>query len=330
MSEPLSVLEQMRMNWFKPDRMIVVYFAVTEFDQVGTVDPVTGNFRPYFKDLPYAKQDCDTLRKVLDYYKIDETHDKVFDLDQNPTEKEFDKVYHNDIANLLQEGKKNKINYLTIFLFAGHGIIKDGMQCLVLNEYDPQTKFYKLLRVEEKIRLYGAAFQNSYNIAIFACCRDVWDHNKMFDTCVQRNPEAMRGIEDNTVSLMQLKLQKKAQKGIISGGDSRGGEYVNALSVHKNFILLFGCRPQLGVKAKTKMVHELMQLMRQRYNRDTLCLKLPDSFEHLQAEDAEFEMVTSNTIQSTMLIYNHNIVTKKIVYIFVNSAIQLGIQKEEW
>ena len=42
MSEPLSVLEQMRQNWFKPDRMIVVYFAVSKFNNVGKIDKATG------------------------------------------------------------------------------------------------------------------------------------------------------------------------------------------------------------------------------------------------------------------------------------------------
>ena len=190
MSEPLTVLEQMRMNWFKPDAMIVVYFAVTKFDQVVKRNKDTGKFEQYFKDLPAAKHDCDTLRKVLDYYKIDEKEDRVFDLSNNPTEKEFMHAYNTEIAALLKKGKKDKINYLTIFLFAGHGIMKDGMQCLVLNEFDTQTNFYKLLPVEDKIRLYGTVFPNSYNIAIFACCREVWDHNKMHKTCEARNPQA--------------------------------------------------------------------------------------------------------------------------------------------
>ena len=158
MSEPLTVLEQMRQNWFKPDRMIVVYFAVTKFDSVGKRDPKTGKFEQYFKvDLPEAKTDCETLRKVLDYYKIDEEQDEVFDLTNNPTEEEFYDVYYK-IGKLLSEGKQQKINYLTIFLFAGHGILKNGMQNLVLNEYDDDTKFYKLLPAEEKIRLYGVSF----------------------------------------------------------------------------------------------------------------------------------------------------------------------------
>ena len=127
---------------------------------------------------------------MLDYYKIDDKEDVVVDLSNNPTEKEFEQAYLKEIAALLKKGKEDKINYLTIFLFAGHGIMKDGMQCLVLNEFDPETGFYKLLPVEEKIRLYGTVFPNSYNIAIFACCREVWEHDKMLGTCVAKNQQA--------------------------------------------------------------------------------------------------------------------------------------------
>ena len=135
MAEPLTVLEQMRQNWFKPDRMIVVYFAVANFNRVGKWDERTGKFIQHFKNLPNAKTDCDTMKQVLDYYKIDDKGDKVYDLSNDPSLEEFEKVY-TEIGKLLAKGKQKQINYLTIFLFAGHGILNDGMQCLVLNEYD--------------------------------------------------------------------------------------------------------------------------------------------------------------------------------------------------
>ena len=51
------------------------------------------------------------------------------------------KTVGNKLAELtkkLREGKKKTPieNYLIVFLFAGHGILKDGMQALLLNEYD--------------------------------------------------------------------------------------------------------------------------------------------------------------------------------------------------
>ena len=58
-----------------------------------------------------------------------------------------------------------------MMLFAGHGIMKDGMQTLVLNQYCERTQFYKLLLVEKAIRGWAVNYPNAYVIAIFACCR---------------------------------------------------------------------------------------------------------------------------------------------------------------
>ena len=64
-------------------------------------------------------------------------------------------------------------------LFAGHGILKDGMQVMLYNEYDQATGFYKLLKAEQKIRIWAEIFPNFYGIGIFACCRQLWDPELM-------------------------------------------------------------------------------------------------------------------------------------------------------
>ena len=61
--------------------------------------------------------------------------------------------------------------YLIMFLFAGHGLQKDGQQVMLYNEYDPKTRFYKLFRAELKLRIFAEIYQNSYIVGIFACCR---------------------------------------------------------------------------------------------------------------------------------------------------------------
>ena len=54
------------------------------------------------------------------------------------------------ISKQLRQAKRAKPpeNYLVVMLFAGHGILKDGMQVLLYNEYDPTTGFYKILKAE--------------------------------------------------------------------------------------------------------------------------------------------------------------------------------------
>ena len=68
---------------------------------------------------------------------------------------------------------------MIIYHFAGRGVFKAGVQHLVLNEFDPDTSFYKLLDVEERIRQIAERHLNSYNIAIFDCSRELYDHVQM-------------------------------------------------------------------------------------------------------------------------------------------------------
>ena len=88
------------------------------------------------------------------------------------TAKEFENILAS-ISKKLRDGKKKvpKKNYLVIFLFAGHGILKDGTQMMLYNEYDTKKKFYKMLQAEAKLRIWAEIYPNSYIIGIFACCR---------------------------------------------------------------------------------------------------------------------------------------------------------------
>ena len=48
--------------------------------------------------------------------------------------------------------------YLIIFLFAGHGLLKDGMQVMAYNEFDKETGFYKTFRAEAKLRSFSEIY----------------------------------------------------------------------------------------------------------------------------------------------------------------------------
>ncbi len=62
-------------------------------------------------------------------------------------------------------------NYSVIFFFAGHGVLYDGMQALLLNEFNERQPFYNMYMAEKEIRRIAEANENSYVIAMFACCR---------------------------------------------------------------------------------------------------------------------------------------------------------------
>ena len=67
------------------------------------------------------------------------------------------------------------------------------------------------------------------------------------------------------------------------------------------------------------MVKELQVLFAQRFDRNTLALAFPKVFDHLKAEDALFEMVSSNTCQPMALFYQKNIVSYSYAAIFINT-----------
>ena len=71
----------------------------------------------------------------------------------------------------------------------------------------------------------------------------------------------------------------------------------NSIQKSVNLILIWGCRPAKGVIADTKMCHDLRKLFTYSFDRRTLKLEIPKAFDQLKATDAEFEMVTSNTLQ---------------------------------
>ena len=50
---------------------------------------------------------------------------------------------------------------------------------IVTNEFDDDEKFYKLLDVEYKMRLLSDLYTNGYIITIFACCRELYNHETM-------------------------------------------------------------------------------------------------------------------------------------------------------
>ena len=68
-------------------------------------------------------------------------------------------------------GQSPETKYFGLFLYAGHGMIKDGLQYILLNELDKNKGFYVLNQVEKEIRLLTANYMNCYLVAIFACCR---------------------------------------------------------------------------------------------------------------------------------------------------------------
>ena len=62
---------------------------------------------------------------------------------------------------------------LMLCLFAGHGMIEDGRQVLLVNFFEKSKTFYKPIGAEELTRNQAQKFSNAYYVVIFACCREI-------------------------------------------------------------------------------------------------------------------------------------------------------------
>ena len=96
----------------------------------------------------------------------------IYDFSNDPTDKDIDKCL-SKISVRIRDGKKKQPveNFLVICLFAGHGVLKEGMQTMLYNQYNPKTGFYKFMNAEKKLRGWAYIYPNSYIVGIFACCR---------------------------------------------------------------------------------------------------------------------------------------------------------------
>ena len=67
------------------------------------------------------------------------------------------------------------------------------------------------------------------------------------------------------------------------------------------------------------MVSEIAFVMRDRFERENLSLLIPQAFDQLKSEDANFEMVTSNLLQPLTLFYADKIITHSHGVIFLQT-----------
>ena len=63
---------------------------------------------------------------------------------------------------------------LALFCYASHGMIQDGRQVILVNEFNQTKGFYKLFGAEENMRNLARTYSNAYIVGIFACCREIF------------------------------------------------------------------------------------------------------------------------------------------------------------
>ena len=77
---------------------------------------------------------------------------------------------------------------------------------------------------------------------------------------------------------------------------ARGGTFISENHKFQNFLILYGCRPMMGVLGDTKMIKDMRDILIKRYDRVTFSVQIPACFEDMKGQDNNFEMTASNTL----------------------------------
>ena len=136
-----------------PDTSILVLFGMNKYTHVWTRND-DGELKQAVNNTPYARHECELVKQVLKKYQV--KPENIYGDTRDPTSKQWTEIL-SMISGRLRSGarKEPPENFLIIYAFAGNGIIKDGRFCMLFNEYDLNTRYYKMFRAEEKIRSWA-------------------------------------------------------------------------------------------------------------------------------------------------------------------------------
>ena len=101
---------------------MAVYVGYDKFDAVYK-KLSDGKYKPVYDDLPAAKADCKTLEQCLKKYKIQDEKN-IYRLDDNPL---LTVVRGTQMKIYRRMSEEPDVKFCVIWLFAGHGILRQGM-----------------------------------------------------------------------------------------------------------------------------------------------------------------------------------------------------------
>ena len=176
---------------------------------------------------------------------------------------------------------------------------------------------------EQNIRTISTAYPNTYHVVLFACCREVYDPHKhqAFSTAEEAQKDLDEKKPKKLINHEEADDKSKQEVKEIKANRSFGA-IVNENIEPSNVIFAWGCKPMIGVTAKTKMVKNFVSTLDDKFDRDTQMIQFPNAVKNIAAEDSNFEFLTSNTLMNCYLIRRKNIVTASKAIIFVNTHLR--------
>ena len=161
------------------DKGIVVYISNTVFDAVEHIpDFINGDrskpntekkVMQFMGDLPACLDVIEAFKKAMVYYDLTAPANTYL---LHNAKQSTCMATMSTIKKRLKEDPET--NYLIFFVCAGHGMNASGQQVLLINEFKAYNSFYKWIGIEGDIRQIAKDYPNSYTLAFFACCREIY------------------------------------------------------------------------------------------------------------------------------------------------------------
>lgn len=299
MVEPFALQEHLKNLYFVPQQILLILIGNEKYNAA-----MDGANQAY-KDVPNAQKVCDEIKEYFVSFGVKDYD--IFEL-MNPSAQKCEDTYR-QIIRVIDEGRTSepKKNTLLIHCFVGQGTTKDGQQLFLLNEYNPNTKYYKMLPAEQRIRQLGDKFDCLYQIAMFACSRKPWvDHTYTCGAGADSSPTLKRA---ETMEPLLDEIETISKKGVNNIGVD---------IVRENVLMITGPRDDMEVSGGIDMIKSLLKTFIRGMDHQTLSVQFPQVLEQMHG-DARFAYVASNTIQKTRIFFDKNIAIKKVGLILVNT-----------
>ena len=111
----------------------------------------------------------------MKHYDITDTGpNNIYNMENDPTSKEVMATTKCIKLRLLNNPNEN---FIIFYVIAGHGMTMAGRQIVLLNEFHKRSTFYGKWGVEGDIRDIARMYKNSFQIAFFACCREIMNRS---------------------------------------------------------------------------------------------------------------------------------------------------------
>ena len=183
---PQTQFEKQKNEPFIPNKRIFIGYSGVNFNAAhkqSKLKSKTGLVRVEvaMSTLVEAIKDIRVIRGAFAKISVSDTGRRgQYMLLDAPTWKQVQKVRKN-VKKRVRVNPDKKV--LIVLAMAGHGMQMDGRQIVLVNTFNRKRNFYEFWPVEADVRDISGKYRNSYVVALFACCREIYstkNHSKLF------------------------------------------------------------------------------------------------------------------------------------------------------